>query len=660
MRHEAMTTGFCGRRSSRCAGWISAVFLVAAAVPAAAEAASPGEGARKAKSALDGLARGTQLHAAIGRAAGIAAGSAGDAGDGGGAGATICDACPIIDIGCGDEVDGALDAADCRLARGSFVETYRIEVTELTQLRIEMFSAPLDPLLFFTNSACELITLNDDCMPGNLDLSCITTTVDAGTYFIVATSFDANAAGEYTLDVACAPGVNTCEECVSGFIRCSETYRGELTAESCLHAVRSAFTEVLQLTVAARSRVVIELTSAANDSFLYLHAEDCTVVASHDDIDLGTVVDSILDLVVDPGVYFIAATTFDAGDVGPFELRVTCGPPFDLCVDCVQGDLECGGAHEGGLSAEDCGHPARMGAYTDLAAITLAEDTVVDINLTSASFDTFLFLHDESCAVVAFNDDRARGDLNSRLVGVLPAGTYYAAASSYVSRATGPYTLTLACEAPVVPCDDCEVLPLACDKPAEGELAAGDCQDTDDKFIDVYRFELARESEVTIELFSTPLDPYVILFDEACGVVAFNDDCMPGNYDLSCLSGTLPAGTYFAGATSYAPGEVGVYTLTLTTAACGGGFVRGDSNGDGRMDIADPSFDFNFLFLGGPAPPCQDAADANDEGALSITSGIYKLNFSFLGGPPPAAPFPECGPDPTEDALGCESYPPCE
>ncbi len=86
-------------------------------------------------------------------------------------------------------------------------------------------------------------------------------------------------------------------------------------------------------------------------------------------------------------------------------------------------------------------------------------------------------------------------------------------------------------------------------------------------------------------------------------------------------------------------------------------FVRGDGNADGEVDLSDASFIFNFLFLGGPAPVCPDAADSNDEGALSITSGIYVLNFLFNGGPPPPAPFPDCGEDPTADDLGECDYP---
>ena len=93
-------------------------------------------------------------------------------------------------------------------------------------------------------------------------------------------------------------------------------------------------------------------------------------------------------------------------------------------------------------------------------------------------------------------------------------------------------------------------------------------------------------------------------------------------------------------------------------------FHRGDSNADGAINITDGIYTLNFLFLGGPEPPCAEAANANDDEALNITDGIYVLNFLFIGGPEPPAPGPTdwpCGPDPAASPgdLGCRSYPGC-
>jgi hypothetical protein len=87
-------------------------------------------------------------------------------------------------------------------------------------------------------------------------------------------------------------------------------------------------------------------------------------------------------------------------------------------------------------------------------------------------------------------------------------------------------------------------------------------------------------------------------------------------------------------------------------------FLRGDANGDGVISISDAHFMDAFLFLGGPAPECGDAADTDDNGQMQLTDTVRILGYKFLGGQPPVAPFPNPGPDPTDPVglLGCDSY----
>jgi CD109 antigen len=96
----------------------------------------------------------------------------------------------------------------------------------------------------------------------------------------------------------------------------------------------------------------------------------------------------------------------------------------------------------------------------------------------------------------------------------------------------------------------------------------------------------------------------------------------------------------------------GVVTISERTHAPGV-FVRGDSNEDGEVNLSDAVNTLNHLFLGGPRPPCMDAADSDDDGVVNITDPIYLLQFLFLGGVEPPPPFPEAGPDSTEDGLDC-------
>ncbi len=88
-------------------------------------------------------------------------------------------------------------------------------------------------------------------------------------------------------------------------------------------------------------------------------------------------------------------------------------------------------------------------------------------------------------------------------------------------------------------------------------------------------------------------------------------------------------------------------------------FKRGEANGDSLLDIRDVVFTLGFFFDGGSRGPCDDAMDANDNGALDISDPLHTLLHLFLGGGEPPLPGLECGPDPTEDALGCLQCIPC-
>ncbi|MBN1417564.1 MAG: hypothetical protein JXP34_02245 [Planctomycetes bacterium] len=82
-------------------------------------------------------------------------------------------------------------------------------------------------------------------------------------------------------------------------------------------------------------------------------------------------------------------------------------------------------------------------------------------------------------------------------------------------------------------------------------------------------------------------------------------------------------------------------------------FLRGDTNSDMRLDIADAVFELNYIF-GGEEPKCIDSADVNDNGQLDIADPIYLLTYLFQDGAPPAEPFLTFEADPTPDDLTCK------
>jgi hypothetical protein len=108
-------------------------------------------------------------------------------------------------------------------------------------------------------------------------------------------------------------------------------------------------------------------------------------------------------------------------------------------------------------------------------------------------------------------------------------------------------------------------------------------------------------------------------------------------------------------------GEVEDYTVEIyeNCGQCTGKeFIRGDANNDGLVDDADATLIMEYALTGAPKPACMDAADADDNGIVDLSDATFLLHY-FNGGPTIPEPFPDCGPDPTNDTLTCDQYDYC-
>ena len=101
-----------------------------------------------------------------------------------------------------------------------------------------------------------------------------------------------------------------------------------------------------------------------------------------------------------------------------------------------------------------------------------------------------------------------------------------------------------------------------------------------------------------------------------------------------------------------------VFELAFTPSAP---FHRGDTDGNGSLEVTDAVRILDFLFKGGGRPECRAAGDGNGDRRLDVSDAVLLLRFLFGGGlepPEPGPPGSPCG----EDfllGLGCESYAGC-
>lgn len=73
--------------------------------------------------------------------------------------------------------------------------------------------------------------------------------------------------------------------------------------------------------------------------------------------------------------------------------------------------------------------------------------------------------------------------------------------------------------------------------------------------------------------------------------------------------------------------------VDIPPACCVG--MTGDIDSSGRIDIADVLYLINWMFRGGPPPPCMDEADVDGSGQVDIADANYFVDWLFRGGPPP-------------------------
>ncbi len=109
------------------------------------------------------------------------------------------------------------------------------------------------------------------------------------------------------------------------------------------------------------------------------------------------------------------------------------------------------------------------------------------------------------------------------------------------------------------------------------------------------------------------------------------------------------------------PALVVVVSLISSGGARGDAFLRGDADSSSVLNVTDAIRILHVLFLPDPPPTeCQDALDANDDGRVNLSDAVVILEFLFRRGRQLPEPFPNCGRDPTEDELTCETGGRCE
>jgi hypothetical protein len=322
----------------------------------------------------------------------------------------------------------------------------------------------------------------------------------------------------------------------------------------------------------AGTPVTIETTAADFDTYLYLLNQDCEIIAADDDSGPDALSRIVAALPV-TGVYTVVVTSFGTRATGGYTLELN--PPGGECevgtcclanplslwlpIDGYFGELSSASATDG---------PRGAGIYYDDLEFEAEGGTVVTVETVSAEFDTYLYLLDQSCEVIAYNDDGGAGLLSLMEVDLPETAVYTIVVTSYRVGQGGEYELELSSLGPgceVGTCcysDDTRV-----SLPASGPIIFAETLDGNDAtdgprgaghYFDDFEFEVAAGTQLEVETVFAHFDTYLYLFDESCTQVASNDD--GGEGTLSRIAVTLlTGGVYTVVVTSYTDLESGDY-----------------------------------------------------------------------------------------------------
>ncbi len=456
----------------------------------------------------------------------------------------------------GGGVEGQIGDGDARDPGGLYrYDAYTFEARAGQRLEAVMRSEAFDAALEVRGPGADdaPLAFDDDGLGEGTDSRLRFTAGEAGTYVIRARTLAEAGEGAYSLALSERPPAARAPR-PSG-IRLGQTVEGELAASD-PEADDGLPYDAWCFRAREGDRFSIALDSDSFDPVVRVgRMEGASFVElGMNDDGAGAGLNSRLVFVAPAaGTYVIRAAPLGAGSEGPYSLTLSEGPEPLAAEPIAIGDTVAGA-----LTAED-GKSAN-GVSADAWRFEGREGQRVRIDMTSAAFDTYLELFDDSGTSLATDDDGGPEGTNSRLIFTLPADGAYVIEARAFSEATGDYSLSLAEMEPEQPPQ-----PLAFGATLEGEIGEGDSRDDEDRAFDGYSFSGREGQRVQAIMRSGDFDTYLQIGSAEGGFAALaSDDDGLGEGTDSRLNFILPAdGDYVLRAQPLGSDGKGLYSLEL-------------------------------------------------------------------------------------------------
>ncbi len=350
-----------------------------------------------------------------------------------------------VSINFGQTINGSLSGSDCRFTDNSFFDAFTFSGTAGQQVSVAMSSGSFDTFLFLLRPDGSTLGSDDDGGGGTNSRiptgSGFLTLPTTGIYTIYASSFSPNTTGTYSLTLT---GQNPGGNCPSTSISIGQTINGALSNTDCQLSDNSRF-DSYSFNGTAGQTISISLTSSVFDTYLHLLRPDGTLLVDDDDGGDGLnsripAESGTLTLPV-TGTYKILANSFSPNVTGSYSLTLQGSSAFT----CPSTPISIGQLVNGALSNSDC--TLSDNSFIDSYSFTGTAGQLVAVDMTSLSFDTYLYLLGPNGLVVDDDDGGIGTDsripANSGYFTLPTTGNYTILANSFAPSVSGGYSLSL-------------------------------------------------------------------------------------------------------------------------------------------------------------------------------------------------------------------------
>jgi murein DD-endopeptidase MepM/ murein hydrolase activator NlpD len=244
----------------------------------------------------------------------------------------------------------------------------------------------------------------------------------------------------YSNEAAITTASGGCSSSTSA-ITSGQSLGADLSSTDCYSSVRtSSYYDRFTFVATAGVSYTIVMSSSSFDTYLVLKDPSGSPVASNDDADGSN--SRILHTAATSGTYTIEATSFTGGAIGPYTVSLAssgggsrCSSSFSMIFPSMSID--------GTLAATDCYSTVRTSRYHDKLVFAGAAGVSYTIVMTSADFDAYLILRGSDGVVITENDD-GNGGRDSKITFIATSSAVYTIeATSFLSGATGSYTVSM-------------------------------------------------------------------------------------------------------------------------------------------------------------------------------------------------------------------------